>query len=145
MFETTQSSVDVGLMTRNIGAMKAFYQDVLGMKEEAVRDIPADFVQKAGFGKGAVRLHALRFGDILVKLLEVPNPPSSGAGAADALAGFRYLTFWVKDMEAAVDHLKKAGVPLLSEILSRVPERKTIFFKDPDGNFLELNWIAPSV
>lgn len=33
MFETTQGSVDVGIMTRNIGAMKTFYRDVLGLEE----------------------------------------------------------------------------------------------------------------
>ena len=48
-------------------------------------------------------------------------------------------------MEAAVAHLQDAGVELLSGILSRVPERKTIFFKDPDGNLLELNWVDPTV
>ena len=146
MFETTQGSVDIGIMTRNIEAMKTFYLDVLGLEEVAVRDIPADFVQKAKFAGGGFKLHALRSGDILIKLLEIENPPPPPAGdaLADAQSGFRYITFWVKDMEAAVDHLRAAGVPLLSEIQARVPERKMIFFKDPDGNLLELNWVDPA-
>jgi hypothetical protein len=32
----------------------------------------------------------------------------------------------------------------VSEILSRVPERKLVFFKDPDGNLIELNWVDPA-
>ena len=47
-------------------------------------------------------------------------------------------------MEAAADHLKAAGVRLECEILSRVPERKLVFFKDPDGNLIELNWVDPA-
>jgi glyoxylase I family protein len=144
MFETTLGAVDVGLTTRNIGEMKRFYTEVLGLEEVAVRDIPADFIRQAGFGGGGMKLHALKFGDILIKLLEWEALPPGGDAGADAQAGFRYLTFWVKDMEAAVDHLKAAGVEPLSEILARVPERKTIFFQDPDGNLLELNWVDPA-
>jgi len=67
--------------------------------------------------------------------------PASGDALADSAAGFRYITFWVKGIEAAVAHLLKVGVELLSDVLSRAPERKTIFFKDPDGNLLKLNWV----
>lgn len=144
MFETTLGAVDIGLTTRNIEEMKRFYVEVLGLEEVAVREIPADFIREAGFGTGGMRLHALKFGDILIKLLEFEDSPSGGDSLADARTGFRYLTFWVKDMEAAVEHLKSAGVEPLSGILARVPERKTIFFKDPDGNLLELNWIDPA-
>ncbi len=146
MFETTRGAVDVGLSTRNIAAMKKFYTEVLGLEEAAVIDVPGDFVRAAGFAKGGVKLHALKSGEVLIKLLEFPESPAAGSDPlADSAAGFRYLTFWVKDMEAAVAHLRDAGVELLSDILSRVPERKTIFFKDPDGNLLELNWVDPAV
>lgn len=146
MFETTRGAVDVGLSTRNIAAMKKFYTEVLGLEDAALIDVPGDFVRAAGFAKEGVKLHALKSGEVLIKLLEFPqNPAAGGDPLADAAAGFRYLTFWVKDMEAAVAHLREAGVELLSDILSRVPERKTIFFKDPDGNLLELNWVDPAV
>ncbi len=144
MFETTKGSVDIGLTTRNIGAMRDFYIGVLGLEEAAVVDIPSGFVSQAGFGTGGVKLHALKFGDILIKLLEWGDAPPAVDPLADTHAGFRYLTFWGKDMEAAVDHLKAAGVDLVCEILSRVPERKLVFFKDPDGNLIELNWAGPA-
>ncbi|MEE9256513.1 MAG: VOC family protein [bacterium] len=144
MFETTKGNVDIGLTTRDIGAMRDFYIGVLGLEEMAVIDIPGDFISGAGFGTGPAKLHALKFGDILIKLLEWEDAPPAADPLADKLAGFRYLTFWVKDMEAAVDHLKAAGVKLECEILSRVPERKLVFFKDPDGNLIELNWIDPA-
>lgn len=146
MFETTRGGVDVGLSTRNIAAMKKFYTEALGLEEAAVIDVPGDFVRAAGFAREGVKLHALKSGEVLIKLLEFPDSPAvSGDALADSAAGFRYLTFWVKDMEASVAHLEEAGVELLSGILSRVPERKTIFFKDPDGNLLELNWVDPEV
>jgi catechol 2,3-dioxygenase-like lactoylglutathione lyase family enzyme len=145
MFETTQGNVDVGIVTRDIGKMKDFYVNILGFEDIAVRDIPADFVQKAGFGGGGFKLHALRFGNTLVKLLEMNEMPPAGNTRVDAQAGFRYLTFWVRDMEAAIDHLRKARVEILSDIQSRVPGRKMVFFKDPDGNLLELNWLDPAI
>ena len=145
MFETTRGGVDIGLSTRNIAAMKKFYTEVLGLSEAAIIEVPEDFVRAAGFARDGVKLHALKSGDILIKLLEFTETPAASDGPADSAAGFRYLTFWVKDMEAAVAHLEDAGVELLSGILSRVPERKTIFFKDPDGNLLELNWVDPAV
>ena len=145
MFETTRGGVDIGLSTRNIAAMKKFYTEVLRLSEAATIDVPGDFVRAAGFARDGVKLHALKSGDILIKLLEFAETPAASDGPADSAAGFRYLTFWVKDMEAAVGHLEDAGVELLSDILSRVPERKTIFFKDPDGNLLELNWVDPAV
>ena len=78
MFETTQTGVDVGIMTRNIEAMKAFYRDVLGLEEVDVREIPADFLKKLGVAKGGARLHVLRFGEMRFKLLELNlgNAPS---------------------------------------------------------------------
>ena len=144
MFETTRGNVDIGLTTRDINAMRKFYVDVLGLKEIAIVDIPGDFISKAGFGSGPCKLHALKFGDILIKLLQWSDAPPAVDPQADKVAGFRYLTFWVKDMEAAVDHLTTKGVRLECNILSRVPERKLVFFKDPDGNLIELNWIDPA-
>ncbi len=137
--------VDVGIATRNIDAMKRFYTEALGLSEVAVVAVPGDFVRAAGFGRGDVRVHALRSGEVLIKLLEFSDgpPPSRAEPLADSASGFRYLTFWVEDMEAAVAHLRDAGVTPLSGILSRTPERKTVFFQDPDGNLLELNWAVP--
>ncbi len=88
MFETTLGSVDVGLTTRNIGEMKRFYVDVLGLEEVAVRDIPGDFVKQAGFGGGDLRLQALKFGDILIKLLEWDGPPPRGDAQAGGVTAF---------------------------------------------------------
>tara|TARA_A100001037_G_scaffold306208_1_gene349935 strand:+ start:54551 stop:54994 length:444 start_codon:yes stop_codon:yes gene_type:complete len=145
MMHVTQKSVDIGLATNNIDKMKNFYIEVLGCTEVATTEIPRDFIQQAGFGENNLRLHALRFGDILIKLLDFENSPIGNEHKlADSQIGFRYLTFWVENMEETVEHLEKNNVQLQCQILSRVPERKLVFFKDPDGNLLELNWIDPN-
>ncbi|MED5579421.1 MAG: VOC family protein [Nitrospinota bacterium] len=145
MINVTQNSVDIGLSTNNINDMKKFYIDVLGCTEVVTTEIPGDFIEQAGFGGNNLRLHALKFGDILIKLLDFENKPSGNdQKLADSQIGFRYLTFWVENMEETVAHLKKNNVDLQCQILSRVPERKLVFFKDPDGNLLELNWIDPN-
>ncbi len=58
----------------------------------AVRDIPGDFVKQAGFGGGDLRLHALKFGGIPIKLLEWDGPAPRGdtqAGGVTAFADLR--------------------------------------------------------
>lgn len=147
MLGTTQNSVDIGIATWNIEAMKAFYMDVLGMEEVDVLEHTAPFVQRAGFARNNLKRHAFRFGDILIKLLEIDSPPPPpGETLTDSQRGFRYLTFFVEDMEAAFEHLKASGVSILSDgIVSGRPGRKLVFFSDPDGNLLELNWRDPSI
>ena len=145
MMNVTQNSVDIGLTTNNINEMKKFYVEVLGCTEVATTEIPGDFIKQAGFGENNLKLHALKFGDILIKLLDFENNPNANEHKlADSQIGFRYLTFWVENMEETLTHLEKNNVDLQCKILSRVPERKLVFFKDPDGNLLELNWIDPN-
>lgn len=145
MMNVTQNSVDIGLTTNNINEMKKFYVEVLGCTEVATPEIPADFIKQAGFGENNLKLYALKFGDILIKLLDFENNPNGNEQKlADSQIGFRYLTFWVENMEETLTLLEKNNVDLQCKILSRVPERKLIFFKDPDGNLLELNWIDPN-
>ena len=145
MMRVTQNSVDIGLAPNNINEMKKFYVEVLGCTEVATTEIPRDFINQAGFGENNLKLYALKFGDILIKLLDFENSPRGNEHKlADSQIGFRYLTFWVENMEETVEHLEKNNVELQCHILSRVPERKLVFFKDPDGNLLELNWIDPN-
>ena len=145
MMNVTQNSVDIGLTTNNINEMKKFYVEVLGCSEVATTEIPGDFIKQAGFGGNNLKLYALKFGNILIKLLNFENNPNGNEQKlADSQIGFRYLTFWVENMEETVEHLEKNNVALQCHILSRVPERKLVFFKDPDGNLLELNWIDPN-
>jgi uncharacterized glyoxalase superfamily protein PhnB len=75
MLDIAQSSVDIGIATWNIKAMEAFYMDVLGFEEVDVLEHPAQFVQRAGFARNKLRRHALRFGDMLLKLLNIESPP----------------------------------------------------------------------
>ena len=49
--------------------------DVLGFEEVDVLEHPAQFVQRAGFARNKLRRHALRFGDMLLKLLNIESPP----------------------------------------------------------------------
>ncbi|MFQ5896166.1 MAG: VOC family protein [Nitrospinota bacterium] len=138
MFETTQACVDVGIVVKDIEKSLAFYQGVLGMKEVTVVDLPADFARAAGFATDGFKLHFLKFGDMMVKLLEFAEPPAPRDPAANAQTGFRYLTFWVKNMDDAVTYLKSKGVTFKAEPIERAPGRKVVFFGDPDGNLLEL-------
>lgn len=65
--------------------------DVLGLEEVAVRDIPGDFVKQAGFGGGDLRLQALKFGDIPIKLLEWDGPAAGTSGGCYGVRRFALI------------------------------------------------------
>ncbi|MCR9200111.1 MAG: ankyrin repeat domain-containing protein [Planctomycetaceae bacterium] len=57
--------------------------------------------------------------------------------------GFRYLTLFVNDMDAAVERARKAKIKLSGRTPAKVGGNNLLtVFKDPDGNFIEL--IGPS-
>ncbi|MFC1491517.1 VOC family protein [Nitrospinota bacterium] len=139
MFETTQACADVAIVVKDIDKSLAFYQDILGMEETRVLDLPADFARKAGFATEGLKLHFLKFGNMNVKLLEFEEPPASRDPIANSQTGLRYITFWVKSMDETVAYLKSKGVSTFkTDPIERVPGRKLVFFSDPDGNLLEL-------
>jgi predicted enzyme related to lactoylglutathione lyase len=53
--------------------------------------------------------------------------------------GVRYLTLFVKDMNAALERIKKAGVKLEGETPVELGGGNSLtVVRDPDGNFFEL-------
>ena len=67
--------------------------------------------------------------------------------------GFRHIAFKVDDIEAAVAHLRAAGVEFLSPV-QLVPDaqvtyaggvrKRLVYFHDPEGNLLELCEYKPA-
>jgi catechol 2,3-dioxygenase-like lactoylglutathione lyase family enzyme len=140
----------VNLVVRDMAAMIAFYRDVLGMTLARQVTIDGPWIDDVT-GLRAVRADVafLEAGaGPKIELLYFHSPPATsieGLGAANVL-GLRHIAFRVNDIDRMADRLRAAGVPLLSKVHS-VPtaqvafagaEKRLVYFRDPEGNLLEL-------
>ena len=66
MMDLVDPHLDIGLVTGDADAARAFYTEVLQLEALPSRDLPA--------GR---RQHRFRFGGQLIKLLELPETPPS--------------------------------------------------------------------
>ena len=125
----TKDSIDIGLVTDNIDAMNAFYQDTLGLKLEAVLDMP-----------GGMQMTRLLAGTTVVKLVtfakapEGQNPPGGLGGGR----GIRYFTITIDNLEEAVQECVAAGYANPVPVRESRPGVNIAMIEDPDGNWVEL-------
>ncbi|MCY4276483.1 MAG: VOC family protein [Gammaproteobacteria bacterium] len=124
-----KDSIDLGLVTDNIDAMTAFYQDILGLELEAKIDMP-----------GGATMTRLKCGTTIIKLVhpkkapEASNPPNGLMGGT----GIRYFTIHVDNMEDAVAECVKQGCRVPVSIQEVRPGITIAMIEDPDGNWVEL-------
>jgi lactoylglutathione lyase len=115
----------ITLFTEDLAATKRFYADVF--------DLPVHFEDD----NSAV----FRFGDLLVNLLDVREAPDliDPAPVAAPSAGARsQLTLHVEDVDATAEDLRRRGVELLTEPVTRPWGVRTASFRDPGGHIWEI-------
>jgi len=81
----------------------------------------------------------LRLGSTCLELFSAPAPARSQE-AAEAPVGFKHIAFEVSDIAAAVAGLKADGIETddIIDCSSIIPGLRICFFRDPDGNRIEL-------
>lgn len=111
----------VSLIVVDTARALQFYCDLLGL---SVDDSRPDLGYPGAW---------LRIGDQQIHLLELPNPdPSEGRpvhGGRD-----RHLALTIDDLDALTQALDSAG----TDYTRSRSGRRALFFRDPDGNALEL-------
>jgi glyoxylase I family protein len=113
----------VVLRCRNFEKTLAFYVDVLGLTEERRID--------------QIGLVQLRAGASMIDLVPATAPRSEESLNVDHFC----LGIESRDLGAAADHLREAGVEVLGDPADRYGARgvgKSIYIKDPEGNTIEL-------
>ena len=83
----------------------------------------------------------LRLGAACSELFDAPPDAASGdARGGEQPVGFKHLAFEVPDLEAAIAKLNAAGTKTddIIDAGPHVPGLRICFFKDPEGNILEL-------
>jgi lactoylglutathione lyase len=111
------------VFARDLPAMRRFYSDTMGF--ELVRELGPSWIEyRVGAAILALTQRGLRF-----------NDPSPAPGALSLQLAFRVGVAEVDQCAAA---LKAAGVVIVSEPTDQPWGHRTVFFRDPDGNVLEI-------
>lgn len=135
--------MEVGICCADLDAQLAFYTGVMGLALVNRVTVPADKARATGLtqhGYDVARLQT-SYGE-RIKLLQpavAPEPAVRGKAILDR-QGAAYLTFIVRDLRGVVRDLQSKGVvfdsaPAPMEVR---PGTWLAFFRDPEGNVLEL-------
>jgi lactoylglutathione lyase len=111
------------IYTRDMAAMRHFYGIVMGFP--VLRELSPHWIEYAvGSTALALTAHGKRFDD--------PAPP---AGVLSLQLAFRVAP---KSVDACAEELAAAGVHIVSPPADQPFGHRTLFFRDPDGNVLEI-------
>jgi catechol 2,3-dioxygenase-like lactoylglutathione lyase family enzyme len=143
----------IGIPVRDLERAKQFYTQVLRFEFESEREVYGEQYERL-FGVFGVRLRSarLRLGDERIELMEfvtprgrpVPNDSRSND------RWFQHVAIVVSDMRKAYAHLRSHRVEHASTAPQRLPDWnpnaggiEAFYFRDPDGNHLEIIYFPP--
>jgi catechol 2,3-dioxygenase-like lactoylglutathione lyase family enzyme len=111
------------ILVRDLAAMRRFYEDILGFP--LLRELSPGWIE-------------YRVGDNTLALArpsrtaaDVPTPN----GSASLQLAFKVST---PEVDQCADELVRQGIKLISPPTDQVFGHRTLFFRDPDGNLLEV-------
>ena len=126
MMQPGKDSVDVGVIVSDIDRSREFYEKLLGLSFQGTMKLP--------FGT----MYRFLCGTSQVKLIQpCQQPPPAGAIGLEKQLGFRYITFYVKNLSELCSELKEKGVQFTVSARELAPGRWIAMVKDPDGNIVE--------
>lgn len=117
----------VAIICSNYEISKDFYVGVLGCTiiSETYREDRQSYKLDLRFGKTGQ-----------IELFSFPNPPRRVSNPE--ACGLRHLAFKVKDIDAAVAHLKAFGISAEPIRVDKITGKQYTFFHDPDKLPLEI-------
>ncbi len=145
----TRQTIDIGVHVSDIEAAAAFYTNVIGFTEVEGFDVAADFATAAGLTNQqplSVRVFVLGESDLAtnLKLMQITGFETKKDDNAyvHSQLGFRYLTIFVADMNAALERLAAGEIEPLADtpvLIGADPSGDYLtVVRDPDGNLIEL-------
>jgi catechol 2,3-dioxygenase-like lactoylglutathione lyase family enzyme len=111
------------IFVRDMAAMRRFYEDVLGLSLQ--RELSPNWLE---YQLGGNTLALAKPG---LTASDAPTP----TGSASLQLAFKVSA---ADVDACADELLRQGVTLVSPPTDRAFGHRTLFFRDPDGNLLEM-------
>lgn len=111
------------IFVRDMAAMRRFYEDVLALS--LLRELSSNWIE---YGIGSNTLALARPSRTAA---DAPTPP----GSASLQLAFKVSA---ADVDACADELVRQGVALVLPPTDQSFGHRTLFFRDPDGNLLEV-------
>jgi catechol 2,3-dioxygenase-like lactoylglutathione lyase family enzyme len=111
------------VFVRDMDAMRRFYEDILGFR--LLRELSPGWMEYR-VGENTLALAKPR-----LTATDVPTPN----GSASLQLAFKVSA---AEVDHCADELVRQGVTLLSPPTDQVFGHRTLFFRDPDGNLLEV-------
>ncbi|MFN8512287.1 MAG: VOC family protein [Chloroflexia bacterium] len=122
-FQTIQAIDYTVILVRDMAAMRRFYEEILGFP--LIRELSPNWIE---YRVGPNTLALSRPGRTAA---DAPIP----TGTAALQLAFKVA---VPEVDQCADELTRQGVPLLSPPTDQPFGHRTLFFRDPDGNLLEI-------
>ena len=144
--EFARTTIDVGIVARDVEKAARFYKNALGFTEVPGFDVSAEMGADSGLTDGqAFNVRVLVLGEeesaTKIKIMEFPEAPGRKVDHEfiHSSLGFSYLTVFVSDTTAAVERVQKAGVtPIKKPYQLGGGNFYLTLVRDPDGNIIEL-------
>jgi catechol 2,3-dioxygenase-like lactoylglutathione lyase family enzyme len=147
--DAPRATIDIGVHVTDIAASAQFYTDVIGLTEVDGFDVSADVATAAGLTNGqplSVRVFVPRQepSATRLKLMAIPGVERTAPDNAyvHSQIGFRYLTIFIDDTNAALARLRTAGIDPVADgpiLIGEDPGGDYLtVVRDPDGNLVEL-------
>lgn len=146
-----KQTIDIGIVVTDIKKSLNFYKEIIGFSEKEGFKVQGDFPKSVGLTDGSpLSIHVLRLGDeehaTSLKLMQVDSKKSARLikqPHIHTIAGFSYLTIFVKDVELVLKRAKQFGYKPYAKSPQILPEGLPqdvclLMLKDPDGNFVEI-------
>lgn len=143
----------VGITVADADRAIAFYRDVLDFEVVADREVAgADYERLLGVFALRVRFVRMRLGEEHIELIDYLAPEGRPV-PADSRSNdrwFQHIAIIVSDMASAYEHLRRHKVQHASSGPQRLPDWnpaaggiEAFYFRDPDGNHLEVLAFPP--
>jgi catechol 2,3-dioxygenase-like lactoylglutathione lyase family enzyme len=111
------------IFVRDMAAMRSFYQDILGFP--LARELSPRWIEYRVGG------NTLTLARPSLTAADIPTP----SGSASLQLAFKVSA---AEVDRCADELVRQGVDLLSPPTDQAFGHRTLFFRDPDGNLLEV-------
>jgi catechol 2,3-dioxygenase-like lactoylglutathione lyase family enzyme len=151
--DLAKAVVSVSITVSDMDHSLAFYEDVLTFKKISEVEVEGEAYERLmGVFGLRMRIARLRLGDEFIELIEVLTPRGRPI-PVDSRSNdgwFQHVAIIVSDMDAAFAWLRRHDITYASPAPQRLPDWnpnaggiEAFYFKDPDGNTLEILAFPP--
>jgi catechol 2,3-dioxygenase-like lactoylglutathione lyase family enzyme len=130
------------VVVEDIDAIKSFYTDVVGLKIKDEFEISEPQLSR-GLGVDDAKLKVIFWhipeSETTIEMVEYVSPTSVGVDKQTTnRLGYGHLAFTVADIDSVYDELTARGAAFVSPPVTVAGGVRFCFFKDPEGNILEI-------